>query len=70
MTTWVKELRLHTSNVHQQVVTDIHCLKLLEIMNDIYRCAFCKEAMAEDEYYFCDICPECRDDPNRSESYE
>ena len=34
MTTWVKELRLHTSNVHQQVVTDIHCLKLLEIMND------------------------------------
>ena len=36
----------------------------------IYKCAFCKEAMAEDEYYFCDICPECRDDPNRSESYE
>jgi hypothetical protein len=26
--------------------------------------------MTEEEYYFCDICPECRDDPNRSESYE
>ena len=52
------------------VVTDIQCLKLFVTMNDIYKCAFCKEAMAEDEYYFCDICPECRDDPNRSESYE
>ena len=39
-------------------------------MNDIYKCEFCNEPMTEDEYYFCDICPECRDDPNRSESYE
>ena len=31
---------------------------------------FTAEPMTEDEYYFCDICPECRDDPNRSESYE
>jgi uncharacterized CHY-type Zn-finger protein len=52
------------------VVTDIQCSKLLETMNDIYRCEFCNEPMTEDEYYFCDICPECRDDPNRSESYE
>ena len=36
----------------------------------IYKCEFCNEPMTEDEYYFCDICPECRDDPNRSESYE
>jgi Zn finger protein HypA/HybF involved in hydrogenase expression len=52
------------------VVTDIQCLKLFVTMNDIYKCAFCKEAMTEDEHSFCDICPECRDDPNRSESYE
>ena len=39
-------------------------------MNDIYRCEFCNEPMTVEDYYYCDICPECLDDPNRSESYE
>ena len=39
-------------------------------MNDIYKCAFCKEPMTVQDYYYCDICPECLDDPNRAESYE
>ena len=39
-------------------------------MSNIYRCEFCNEPMTVQDYYYCDICPECRDDPNRSESYE
>jgi len=26
------------------------------------KCEFCGEEMAEEEYYFCDICPDCRDE--------
>jgi len=33
MTTLANVLRLHTSNVLKLVVTDIHCLKHLEIMS-------------------------------------
>jgi len=30
-------------------------------MNEEYKCEFCKAEMIEEEYNFCDICPECRD---------
>ena len=40
--------------------------------NTIYKCEFCGLPMTEDEYWKvgCYICPECINDPNRSESYE
>ena len=30
-------------------------------MNEEYKCEFCKAEMTEEEYNFCDICPDCRD---------
>ena len=30
-------------------------------MNE-YECEFCGEHMTEEEYNFCDICPDCRDE--------
>ena len=29
-------------------------------MNE-YKCEFCGQNMKEEEYNFCDICPDCRD---------
>ena len=30
-------------------------------MDNEYKCEFCNKEMTEEEYNFCDICPECRD---------
>ena len=30
-------------------------------MNE-YKCEFCHKEMKEEEYNFCDICPDCRDE--------
>ncbi len=27
-----------------------------------YNCEFCDKEMTEEEYNFCDICPDCRDE--------
>jgi len=31
-------------------------------MNEEYKCAFCDKNMTEEDYNFCDICGECRED--------
>ena len=31
-------------------------------MNEEYKCAFCDKNMTEEDYHFCDICGECRED--------
>jgi len=39
-------------------------------MSNIYECEFCKKPITEEDYFFSDICSECLNDPNRSDSYE
>ena len=30
-----------------------------------YHCEICDQEMESAEYYFCDICPDCRDEQNK-----
>ena len=59
MITLVNVPPLLISKEHKQVLTGTRYLNVLEIMN---KCEFCGQNMTEEEYNFCDICPECRDE--------
>jgi len=40
-------------------------LKKYTVMNDEeYLCEFCKKPMEQDEFEFCDICPNCLENGN------
>tara|TARA_Y100000385_G_scaffold160074_1_gene166195 strand:- start:7469 stop:7627 length:159 start_codon:yes stop_codon:yes gene_type:complete len=37
---------------------------------NIYKCEMCKGGMTSEEYFFCDICPDCLDDTEHEETNE